>query len=146
MRIPRVETARTEDGWLALRRGGMSARDIARECGYKLRAVQLGIANARLREGGRPTQGPLRQPELVPLFPIEAFTPQVACPHHRPIATGSSFCCMVCHQSGKDHYASLRRNPETDPKPEPKAPPKPERKRTRRERRSIMDYLEPSPN
>ena len=54
------------------------------------------------------------------LFPIGAFTPRSACPHHGPIRTGSDFCCMVCSQSGVDDHPALMRDPRTDPRPERK--------------------------
>jgi hypothetical protein len=67
-------------------------------------------------------EDPQRLPRLVPLFPIDAFTPGSACPHHGPIRTGSVFCCMVCSRSGLDGHPALERDPLTDPRPEPKAP------------------------
>jgi hypothetical protein len=55
---------------------------------------------------------------LIPLFPIDSFTPQSTCPHRESIGHGSRFCCMVCHASGMDDHPGLRRDPESDPAPE----------------------------
>jgi hypothetical protein len=42
-----------------------------------------------------------RPTHLDPLFPIDAFTPDSACPHRGKIRGGSSFCCMCCHEVNK---------------------------------------------
>ena len=147
MRGNRLELERTQAGWLYLRRQGVSARDIAAEAGSKLRTVQLGIQEARLREGGSPTQNPSpRVPHLEPLYPITPLVPASPCPHHGPIRAGSVFCCMVCHQSGQDAHPALRRDPRTDPKPDRKPSPARhhERRRTRKERRELMARLNPA--
>jgi hypothetical protein len=60
---------------------------------------------------------------LIPLFPIGAFTPRSACPHHDTIERGSRLCCMVCHGSGMDDHPGLERDPKTDPSPEPTPKP-----------------------
>lgn len=87
--------------------------------------------------GGTAWDDPRRLPRLVPLFPIEPFTPQATCGHHGPIRPGSVFCCMVCSQSGMDGHPALKRDPRTDPRPEPKAaaPAKRGGRETRKERR-----------
>lgn len=61
----------------------------------------------------------------MPMFPIEALMGDLVgdgsrCPHRGLIPKGSVFVCMICHQSGMDHMAALRRDPATDPKSEPK--------------------------
>jgi len=78
-----------------------------------------------------------RPPTATPLFPVVPFDPLAPCPHHGPIRRGSHLCCMVCHQSGKDHLAVLQRTAATDPKPErkPAPPDRPGKRETRRQRR-----------
>jgi hypothetical protein len=116
---------------------GRSVAVIAAAEGVSRRTVQLALARAR--DADRPA-GPQADPdadlesrirdsssapknpwwlELVPLFPIGAFTPTSKCPHHGPIRPGSLFCCMVCSASGIDDHPALKRDPETDPRPEP---------------------------
>ena len=89
-----------------------------------------------------PRWDPNRAPVLVPLFPIEPFTPRSTCPHHGPIRPGSVFCCMVCSQSGMDGHPALKRDPRTDPKPEPKtlpeASPRDGAGLTRKQRRKVL--------
>jgi hypothetical protein len=132
--------------WLDEIRRGYSIKEIARREGLGCRRIQHGVSRARERgnlfriresrfsndlherngviaaSAGRVVRDdPNRPPRLVPLFPIGAFTPRSACPHHGPIRTGSVFCCMVCSQSGVDDHPALKRDPRTDPRPEPKA-------------------------
>ncbi len=76
-----------------------------------------------------------REPRLTPHFPCTSLTPSSKCPHKRPYRRGSSFVCMVCYISGKDHLRALKRNPRTDPKPEPKVETK-EKPKTRKEKRA----------
>jgi hypothetical protein len=115
----------------------MKAREISRESNVPLKTVQAGIDAARQREGSRPTQDMSpRYPRLEPLMPVLYLTPQSTCPHKGTIRKGSIFCCMVCHQSGKDHYRAMQRIPALDPKPDKK--PKPKAKpQSRREKRSL---------
>ena len=141
MRIPRHERETTQDGWLALRRAGVKAAEIAREANQPLRTVQAGIDAARQREGSRPTTdtAPRRAPGLVIIFgasckPLATLTCDDI--HHGPIKHGSACCCGVCHQSGKDHYKVLQRDPRSDPKPEKKPGWAPKKRETRRERRA----------
>ena len=132
--------------WLYEIRRGYSIKEIARREGLGCRRIQHGVSRARERgnqshiresrfsndlhgRNGKITAStgrvvrddPNRPPRLVPLFPIGAFTPRSACPHHGPIRTGSDFCCMVCSQSGIDDHPALKRDPRTDPRPERKA-------------------------
>jgi len=134
--------------WLDEIRRGYTIKKIARREGLGCRRIQHGVSRARERgnmsrtrdsvcstnlqerngkipvSAGRAIRDdPNRPPRLVPLFPIGAFTPGSACPHHGPIRSGSVFCCMVCSQSGKDDHPALKRDPQTDPRPEHKAPP-----------------------
>lgn len=56
--------------------------------------------------------GPVaKEPNLVPLFPIAAFSPHSACPHRGPIVMGSAFVCMICMASGKDNHPALQITP-----------------------------------
>lgn len=48
-----------------------------------------------------------RVPRLEPLFPIGGFSPAAACGHKKRIKRGSSFICMVCHQSGWEGHPDL---------------------------------------
>jgi len=132
--------------WLDEIRRGYSIKQIASREGLGSRRIQHGVSRARERgnlsrtresrissdlhernekitaSAGKMFQDdPNRPPRLVPLFPIGAFTPGSACPHHGPIRTGSLFCCMVCSQSGVDNHPALKRDPRTDPRPERKA-------------------------
>jgi hypothetical protein len=129
--------------WLDDIRRGYSIKEIARREGLGCRRIQHGVSRARKRANlsrireshssnglGEPTgnvtasagravrDDPNRPPRLVPLFPIGAFSPQSACPHHGPIRAGSVFCCMVCSRSGVDDHPALKRDPRTDPRPE----------------------------
>jgi hypothetical protein len=47
-------------------------------------------------------------PKLVPVFPINSFTPESECSHKRRVRSGSRFVCMVCHQSGFDWHPDLQ--------------------------------------
>jgi hypothetical protein len=123
--------------WMRKHRQGKAAADIATAEGVSKRTVQLALARARAAEQAADTGCdddeilPIRddasvpaprQPwwlELVPLFPIGAFTPTSKCPHHAPIRAGSLFCCMVCSTSGIDDHPALQLDPMTDPQPEP---------------------------
>lgn len=49
----------------------------------------------------------LRVPKLVPLFPIGGFSPSSVCGHRKKLKRGSSFICMVCHQSGWEGHPDL---------------------------------------
>jgi hypothetical protein len=127
--------------WLRKHERGKTAAEIAEAEGVSKRTVQLALARARAAEEGvdRAKAGdpelPIRDEtatprppwwlELVPLFPIGAFTPTSKCPHHGPIRPGSLFCCMVCSNSGVDDHPFLKRNPKTDPLPEPLPRPSP---------------------
>lgn len=75
-------------------------------------------------------------PRLEPLFPIPAFGKDAMCPHKRKIRRGSIFVCMVCHESGLDHLAILKRDSRTDPKPEAAVETKPGAKQTRKQKRA----------
>jgi hypothetical protein len=125
--------------WMRKHRQGKSAAEIAEAEGVSKRTVQLALARVKAAEkaaeekAGRDEEastagdGSTAAPrpwwlELVPLFPIGAFTPSSKCPHHGPIREGSLFCCMVCSTSGMDDHPALRRDPLTDPKPEPRPP------------------------
>lgn len=121
--------------WLRKLRQGKTVADIATAAGVSKRTVQMALARARAAEQPADPKtvvgddlherddSPLpRQPwwlELVPLFPIGAFTPTSKCPHHGPIRPGSLFCCMVCSASGIDDHPAMKRDPLTDPRPEP---------------------------
>jgi RNA polymerase sigma factor (sigma-70 family) len=60
------------------------------------------------------------EPDLVPLFPVTSYTPYSPCPHYEAIEHGSSLCCMVCHQSGRDADPALKRHVASEPRPEPR--------------------------
>lgn len=143
MPIARAESHKTQDGWLALRRGGMSVIQIAREAGVPPRTVHDGIHAARQREGSSPTLDPsrLRVPRLTLIFgssckALAALTCEDV--HRGPLKHGTSCCCGVCHRSGKDHYRALYCDPARMPKPERKQKPAKSKLLTRRERRAIM--------
>lgn len=139
-----------EDGWLALRRGGVPCDAIAAEAGLGVRRVQLGIAAARRRESeierarrpSRPVSGPRpRQPRLTLCFgasckPLAVLTCEDV--HRGPIPEGSGCCCGVCHGSGKDRHPAIVLDPRDIPPPEPKVPEKPRPKPTRRQRRLAL--------
>jgi hypothetical protein len=145
--------------WLYDNKHGMSFEEIA---GYERLPVQRVIEGVMRAEAlqrqrssdelvedfksGRLDDSRFR---LIPLFPVNAFTPQSACPHHNPIEQGSRLCCMVCHTSGMDDHPGLQRDPETDPSPEP-APAKDARRtrsgkakgtRKQRRRRQLADTV-----
>jgi hypothetical protein len=141
-----LATAAREYVWLWDQRHGVSTKAIAERTGLSAKRVRFGVARARAHErkaaqdfSVRNPSWAVRQPRLVPLFPIGSYTPQSACPHHGPIRVGSVFCCMVCHGSGMDGHPFLQRDPLHDPKPDPK--PNPSRRvarplgETRRQRR-----------
>jgi hypothetical protein len=124
-----LQIAAMEYVWLYDHRHGLSLNQIAARANATTDDVMHGVERAielerRLSERpavnefktGRPDDTHFR---LIPLFPIVAFTPQSACPHHNPIEEDSRLCCMVCHKSGMDDHPGLLRDPETDPSPEP---------------------------
>lgn len=137
--------------WLRLQKQGWTVAEIAKTSGSSHRHVERGLARARVSEASRIEEigsenllqgrdGAASPPipwwlELVPLFPIGAFTPSSKCPHRGPIRPGSLDCCMVCSASGVDDHPALKRDPRTDPKPEPRTTPG-SRKRGRRRRAS----------
>lgn len=153
--------------WRRKHQRGKTVAEIATAEGVSKRTVQLALARARAAEqavdasGSDDAESPIRDEnaaprtpwwlELVPLFPIGAFTPTSKCPHHGPIRAGSLFCCMVCSNSGVDDHPSLKRDPQTDPRPEPApapaAPaPRPDtaaRRETRKERRRRQSNAAP---
>lgn len=163
-----------EQEWLRLHQEGKSTSAIAGGAGVSVQLVRRALARLREQdasrsqeetdagilpmrdgdglEGSSPGSAAVRTPwwlELVPLFPIGAFTPASECPHRGPIRPGSLFCCMVCSQSGVDGHPAMKRDPATDPEPESAAPtpagrglreevaasPAPETRRERRARR-----------
>lgn len=132
----RRDPAGDDARYLAARRNGLSLRDIAASEDVSVRTVWLGVNRARETE--RRPEPPPHAPtfRLVPLFPIDSFTPLSLCPHRGPIRKGSRSCCMICHQSGMDHRKAVHRDPRTDPKPEPKPKPEPAKKKTRKQKRS----------
>jgi hypothetical protein len=137
-----LEIAAKEYVWLWDRRHGISIEAIAAREGTSIGRVRFGVARARAQEKSTDSTSAVRPPRLVPLFPIEAYTPQASCAHRRPIELGSALCCMVCHISGMDRHPALRRDPGTDPAPEPKPKAAPEQaksqRETRRERRQRL--------
>jgi hypothetical protein len=140
----RVTTDAQDRHFLAMVRKGWSCRKIGLRHNVKTSTVYAAVSRARLAE--RPAGAPPRGPALEPLFPVDSFTPDSACPHHGPIKRGSIFVCMVCHQSGLDNHPALRRVAAHDPQPEPRVEPPPPRKKTRRERRGLLERIEPSAN
>ncbi len=142
-----LEIAAREYVWLWDRRHGISVEAIAAREGKSIARVRFGVARARAQEKSTGTASLVRPPRLVPLFPIGAYTPQSNCAHRRPIESGSSLCCMVCHASGMDRHPALRRDPQTDPAPEPKPKAAPEQPRsaqeTRKERRLRLFGADP---
>lgn len=162
-----------ESLWLEDVRCGHRTAEIAAREGLSPRRIQLGIARARDREmalrgwssrardrlqeremsgaeagdaGGRWDRD--RVPLLIPIFPVQAFTPRSECPHHGPIRPGTPFCCMVCSQSGMDAHPALKRDPRTDPKPEPRpaasAPRESKVGSTRKEKRRARKAARPA--
>jgi len=121
--------------WLRLRKQGWTVAEIAKTSGSGRRHVERGLARARASESSHLEDSRSERSlqnrdegavapipwwlELVPLFPIGAFTPSSKCPHRGPIRPGSLDCCMVCSSSGVDDHPALKRDPKTDPKPEP---------------------------
>lgn len=127
-----------ESIWLAEVREGHSVHTIAQRDNLSRQRIQFGVTRARLREAakisrleqiaaeaarhrelGIPAEATPVAPRLVPLFPIGPLVPTSKCGHNGPLRAGSSFCCMICHTSGKDDHPALRRDPKTDPAPEP---------------------------
>jgi hypothetical protein len=137
-----LEIAAMEYVWLWDRRHGSSIEAIAAREDVSIGRVRFGLARARAQESGTVTTRAVRPPRLVPLFPIGPYTPQSTCAHLRPIDSGSSLCCMVCHKSGMDRHPALRRDPRNEPAPEPKPKPAPvlapSRCETRKERRQRL--------
>lgn len=119
--------------YLALRRSGLSYREIAKKCGVSYRTVWRGVAEARERERYSPPPLP-GEPNLVPSFGSsnKPFRLLVCSDVHPggAIPKGSRlYCpCEGCHKSGMDHHPALKRSPKTDPKPDPKPKPPVERK------------------
>ena len=123
--------------WLRFHRQGWTIAEIAKTSDSGRRHVERGLARARAAESSlieELNSDPSSQTredatqavipwwlELVPLFPIGAFTPSSECRHRGPIRPGSLDCCMVCSTSGVDDHPALKRDPRTDPKPEPRA-------------------------
>lgn len=110
--------------WLWERRQGVAVVTIARRERASVRTILLGLAIAEATEGAGAglvpvvelppdrDRGPATEPQLVPLFPIPAFSPESQCPHaSRGIRRGSRLCCMVCHKSGLDHLGAFQRSP-----------------------------------
>jgi hypothetical protein len=122
--------------WLYDFRHGMNEREIAAHNGTTVRQVRKGIKRARALDTKLTKESLVEELRtgrlgdvgfrLTPLFPIASFTPQSACPHHKPLERGSSFCCMVCHSSGMDGHPGLRRDSLSDPSPESKPAPVPD--------------------
>lgn len=150
---------------LALLRAGVGMREIARRYQVSLRTAYNGITRARLAER-RSTEPVSRGPRLVlatgsscramRLLRCEDVHPCRTCNARgcwrckftgiSPIPRGSHVCCGVCHASGLDHLAALSRPPIERPAPR-LAPAKAKRPRpTRRERRSMLEQLEPTSN
>lgn len=134
--------------WLRLHKQGWTVAEIAKTSNSGGRNVERGLARARTAEasrieeiaseGGSQTRDEAEPQipwwlELVPLFPINAFTPNSQCRHRGPIPPGSLDCCMVCSASGVDDHPALQRDPRTDPRPEPR-PSRGSRSRSRHRR------------
>lgn len=128
-------------------RHGIDIQTIANRDGVTHKYVKTAIERARKLERNRPEKEACDDYlasglddlgfRLIPLFPIDSFTPESTCPHHHAISEDSRLCCMVCHASGMDGHPGLRRDPETDPTPEPRPTPVlgADRKATRKQRR-----------
>lgn len=133
-----------ESIWLAEVRMGYSVHTIALRDNLSRQRIRFGVTRARLREAaktsrleriaaeearrresGMPPETAPAAPRLVPLFPIGPLVPTSKCGHNGPIRAGSSFCCMICHASGKDDHPALKRDPATDPAPESSTNPLP---------------------
>jgi hypothetical protein len=140
-----LATMANEYVWLWDVRHGLSPIEIATRDGVSVSRVRFGMSRAQALERNCSSDGAIRIPPLVPLFPLGHFTPQSACRHRGPIEPGSAFCCVVCHCSGIDDHPGLQRDPLTDPTPEPK--PAPARKKaaceTRKERRQRAFAINP---
>jgi hypothetical protein len=153
-----LEVAARDYIWLYDVRHGVAPHEIAARSGVSVRQVRKGLERARALDrscskdnliesfkSGRLDDMNFR---LIPFFPVAAFTPQSACPHHNSIERDSRLCCMVCHASGMDDHPGLQRDPGTDPAPEPKpaanaaAPSevrKPKETRKQRRRRQLAE-------
>jgi hypothetical protein len=107
-RILTLEIAAKEYTWLWDLRQGMGAKVAAVRASTTAHRVRFGLARAVRQEKRCSLASTLRPPRLVPLFPIEPYTPHSACGHRRPIRTGSLLCCMVCHSSGMDEHPALQ--------------------------------------
>ena len=128
-RVLTLEVAARDYIWLYDFRRGTSANEIAAREGVSFRQVRDGLERARAMEKKASKDDLIESLKvsrlddlgfrLMPLFPIGAFTPQSACPHHDSLEQGSRLCCMVCHASGMDDHPGLQRDPLTDPSPEP---------------------------
>lgn len=141
----RVDQARQDREYLRLRRSGVHCTTIARKYKVNLATVYRGIERARLQEKPVGTEH-LRRPRLEPLAPLTPLTPLSACPHRGPLRKGSVFVCLVCHQSGMDHLKYFRPHPD-DPKPDKKPAAKRKVKpKTRKEKRTLLERVEPSHN
>jgi hypothetical protein len=75
-------------------------------------------------------------PKLVPLFPTPSLTPRSKCGHKGALRRGSSFVCMVCHKSGKDHLAYFQ-DAEEEPTPADAEPTREPPRLTSKERRDM---------
>lgn len=141
--VRRVDQAKQDGEYLRLRRSGLHCTVIARRYKVSLATVYRGIERARLLE--KPVGAEhYRRPGLVPLAPLTPLTPLSTCPHRGPLRKGSVFVCLVCHQSGMDHLKYFRPHPDDtkpDKKPAAKAKPK-----TRRQKRTLLERVEPSHN
>lgn len=138
----RTQSARDDARYLELRRAGKTYESIALACGVSIGEAWNGVRRARERQREAaqlvPRQAiPIREPNLIPMFPLTSFTRESSCPHHGPIARGSDFVCMVCHQSGRDGHPALVKPPLLKIAAGT-ADAKPKDKRTRKERRVVL--------
>lgn len=126
-----LPVAAMEYVWLFDHRRGISLRKIAERDGVSIERVKYGLDRAMALEvrcsgeegPGNPGRRDEPEFELIPLFPIGAFTPQSTCSHRNPIEKGSRFCCMVCHASGMDDHPGLQRDLEAKPAARPTSAP-----------------------
>lgn len=79
----------------------MSLTEIAHDAGLTAKAVKHGIERAiesEILALGQVEAQP-EDPPTLPIFPLGAFTPRSACPHHGPLRAGyPARVCMVCHE------------------------------------------------